>query len=734
MFNRGKRPFGEVGIVDSLSRSQAMIMFAPDGTILDANQNFLETLGYGIEDIKGKHHNLFVPENERGSDEYKDFWSALASGEHKIAEFRRIRKDGSPIWIQGSYNPVRNRSDKIIGVVKFATDITDEKRRRADIHGQLEALSKSQAVVEFELDGTIIAANEIFTALVGYRSEDVVGQKHSRFVDASEQNSDSYREFWQALARGEHQSGEFRRIGRGDREIWIQATYTPIFDMDGKPFKVVKFAVDVTADRFERADTAGQIAALNKSQAVIEFEMDSTIITANDNFLAAMGYDLDEIRGEKHALFADPVDRDSDEYKRFWAALNRGEHQTGEFRRIGKSGREVWIQASYNPIFDMDGKPFKVVKFATDITQEKLLRADMSGQLAALHKSQAVIEFNLDGTIITANSNFLGVVGYALDEITGQHHSMFVETTERESEAYRQFWAALNRGEYQSGEYKRVGKNGQEVWIQASYNPIVDMNGKPFKVVKFATEMTERKRRAEILQTMDDDLGKITEAIGNASAQASNAATTSGDTSERVQTVASGVDQLASSISEINEQVSRASEISEKAVSEADKTNAIVTGLAEAAQEIGAVVDLISDIAEKTNLLALNATIEAARAGEAGKGFAVVASEVKSLASQTAKATENIGTQIHKIQGSTDGAVTAIGTITETIGSISEISSTISAAVEEQSIVTTEMAENMKNAADNVGTISSSIAEIAEATTLISEASHKVKEASQTVI
>jgi methyl-accepting chemotaxis protein len=245
-------------------------------------------------------------------------------------------------------------------------------------------------------------------------------------------------------------------------------------------------------EQLKQADFAGQIAAISKSQAVVQFEMDGTIITANDNFLDAVGYTLQEIQGHHHSMFVEPADRNTAEYKEFWAKLNRGEYWTGEYKRLGKDNKEVWIQGSYNPILDLKGKPFKVVKYATDVTAQKLKLADLEGQIAAISKSQAVVQFEMDGTIITANDNFLNAMGYTLQEIQGHHHSMFVELAYRQSDEYKEFWAKLNRGEYWAGEYKRLGKGNKEVWIQGSYNPILDLNGNPFKVVKYATEITDQ--------------------------------------------------------------------------------------------------------------------------------------------------------------------------------------------------------------------------------------------------
>jgi methyl-accepting chemotaxis protein len=305
-------------------------------------------------------------------------------------------------------------------------------------------------------------------------------------IDFFHKNPDHQRRLLDGL-RGSHKVC----IMVGGRTFDLIAT--AILDPDGKTRigTVVEWA-DAT-QRLLNVDYQGQIAAIGRSQAVIEFQMDGTVITANDNFLKALGYTLDEIKGRHHSMFVEPAYKQSSEYRDFWAALNRGEYQAAEYKRLGKGGKEVWIQASYNPILDPDGKPFKVVKFATDMTEQKLRNADYMGQIAAISKSQAVIEFKMDGTVVTANDNFLKALGYTLDEIKGRHHSMFVDEAFRQSYEYKEFWAALNRGEYQAAEYKRLGKGGKEVWIQASYNPIMDLNGKPFKVVKYATDITPQK-------------------------------------------------------------------------------------------------------------------------------------------------------------------------------------------------------------------------------------------------
>ena len=259
-------------------------------------------------------------------------------------------------------------------------------------------------------------------------------------------------------------------------------------------------------------EARAKLQALDASQAMIEFALDGTILGANTNFLTALGYTLEEIQGHHHSMLVEAAYRDSAEYAQFWEALRRGEHHAAEFKRIGKGGREVWLQASYNPILDRHRKPYRIMKLASDITAAKLRSADYEGQVNAINKSQAVISFNMDGTVISANQNFLEVLGYRPEEIKGRHHSMFVEPGYRDSEEYKQFWTNLRRGEFQAAEYKRIGKGGKEVWIQATYNPIFDPSGRPFKVVKFATDITrqvqDRMQRVSVGREVDSRPGR----------------------------------------------------------------------------------------------------------------------------------------------------------------------------------------------------------------------------------
>jgi len=687
------------GKVDAINRSQAMIEFTLDGTILYANENFLKTLGYTLEEVRGKHHSMFVTPAYGQSPEYRAFWQKLGRGEFDAGQYKRIGKGGREIWIQASYNPVLDGRGKPCKVVKFASDITEQKRLNADYEGKVAAISKSQAVIEFTLDGTILYANENFLKTLGYTLEEVRGKHHSMFVEPVYSQSAEYRAFWEKLGRGEFDAGQYKRIGKGGREIWIQAIYNPIPDEQGKPCKVVKFATDITNQKRIDADYEGKIAAVGKSQAVIEFTLDGTILNANENFLETLGYTLEEVRGKHHSMFVEPAYGQSAEYRAFWQKLGRGEFDAGQYKRIGKGGREVWIQASYNPIPDEKGKPCKVVKFATDITDQRRIDAEYEGQIAAISKSQAVISFTVDGTILDANENFLKTLGYTLEEVRGKHHSMFAEPAYSQSPEYRAFWQKLGRGEFDAGQYKRIGKGGREIWIQASYNPIFDANGKPFKVVKYATDITAQVLADQALKTavhqtqqvleatQDNDLAKrvpldgksgeiatlcaginglldttvsiisdiktAAREVSNASAEISASTT---DLSQRTEEQAASLEETSASMEEIASTVKKNAENAQHATQVtndtrlvAERGGAVVSDavnamarIEETSRKVADIIGVIDEIARQTNLLALNAAVEAARAGEAGRGFAVVATEVRSLAQRSSQAAKDI--------------------------------------------------------------------------------------------
>jgi len=404
----------------------------------------------------------------------------------------------------------------------------------------------------------------------------------------------------------------------------------------------------------------GQINALNRVQAVIRFTPDGKIMDANENFLRVMGYAIEEIRDRHHRIFVDPSFANSAAYSAFWEKLHRGEFVQDQFKRLAKDGHEVWLQASYNPVFDEAGNLVEVVKFATDITETRLRNAEYQGQIEAIQRVQGVIEFNLDGSIITANQIFLDLLGYSLEEIRGKHHRIFVDPAKVNSPAYQKFWDDLRSGRPDARVYKRFGRGGKQVWIQASYNPIRDLNGKPFKVIKFASDITQLINQTESTQTTS-------------------------------QSVATATEELSSSIGEISNNMDLSRQAVEKILHTSNQSGEEASRLIASMQSMEKIVGLIHDIAGRVNMLALNATIEAARAGEAGKGFAVVASEVKSLSDQTAKATNQISQEISGVQEISKRVAGSVHQTVDGIGEVNQYIASVATAMEEQTAVTREI-------------------------------------------
>ncbi|MGC4061958.1 MAG: methyl-accepting chemotaxis protein [Aquabacterium sp.] len=479
-----------------------------------------------------------------------------------------------------------------------------------------------------------------------------------------------------------------------------------------------------------RAELEAVLRAVDKAQAVIEFKLDGTILHANDNFLRAMGYSLDEVKGRHHSMFVEPGHAASGEYRAFWEKLGRGEYDAGEYKRLGKGGKEVWIQATYNPIMDAGGKAFKVVKYATEVTQAKLQAADFEGQLQAISKAQAVIEFDLYGKILHANENFLNTLGYALNEIKGQHHSMFVEPDHRNSVEYRLFWEKLGRGEYDAGQYKRLGKGGREVWIQASYNPIMDMNGRPFKVVKYATDVTAEVHANHMLREAVEQAQQVTSAARD------------GDLSQRIslegksgpiQVLCEGVNELMETTSVIFEDVGRVigalaeGDLSQRITRDYDGTFAQVKNDANATSEkLSAIIEDVGRVF--SGLAAGDLTQRITR--DAQGTF----DQVKNDANTSCDTLANI---IREVRAAADALTGAANQVSATAQSLSQSATEQASSVEETTASIDQMSssitQNSENAKVTDGMASKANAEAGEGGEAVTQTVAAMKQIAQKI-
>ncbi|WDZ75108.1 PAS domain-containing methyl-accepting chemotaxis protein [Ensifer adhaerens] len=486
------------------------------------------------------------------------------------------------------------------------------------------------------------------------------------------------------------------------------------------------------------SDAKAMLDAINRSQAIIEFDLTGNILTANENFCRAMGYELNEIVGRHHRMFVLPEEAASAVYREFWARLARGEYDRQQYKRIGKGGREIWIEASYNPVF-RGKRPYKVVKFATDITATKAKSTDDQGKIDALSRAQAIIEFTPSGEIITANENFLKTMGYELSEIVGRHHSLFCEPDYAHSPEYAAFWRDLSTGRFATDQFMRVGKGGRKVFIQASYNPILDDAGRVLKVVKFALDVSDRVlavkeigaglgRLAEcnIRMTLDEpfvgeleslrrdfntSIGMFQETLSAVLRQTRELNDNSHEMkdaaehlSERTRQQASALEQTSAALEQATVSVRTSTEntqqtrtLVQSARQSAHASSGVVRDavtamqrIKAASEEISQIIGVIDEIAFQTNLLALNAGVEAARAGDAGKGFAVVASEVRELAQRSAKAAKEIKDLIHNSVTEVAEGVRLVGNTGSALEEIENFVAAIDARIEAIATAATE--------------------------------------------
>ncbi|WP_375260542.1 methyl-accepting chemotaxis protein [Palleronia sp.] len=618
-------------------------------------------------------------------------------------------------------------------------DFFRKPRETGLAQAMLNQIRQNYLVLRLDLSGKILEANKIAAGAVGLSQDEMVGKDYTQFIRPKDNDAQEFQKIREEIRAGRSVQKIDPRLDKAGAEVWFDETYSPLDTSEGTR-EILIVAREITSVHLRRRDNRSKVDAIRRSMGVIEFDLQGNILDANDLFLKAVGYSLDEIRGRHHRIFMRPEEVAKPEYEEFWRKLASGSSSTGRVERMDKTGEPVWLRATYQTLYDPEGRPFKVIKYAFDITVDANMQADATHQIEAIQKVQAVIEFSSGGTVLRANDIFCDVMGYGEGEIRGKHHRMFVEDSYANSSEYRDFWARLREGHEQDGRFVRLGKNGKKVYIRASYSPIRDASGRVCKIVKFAIDTTSFEEATGMLSEalgqlasgnlsfrIDANLGEfdsirtsfngalerlttVVQSANEVSLQLNREADAVAEATDNLarrterqaatlEESAASLDDLTSVVHAANKSASEARSLAESARADTDHSNEVVQNamsamadIAEFSRKISSITSLIDDISFQTNLLALNAGVEAARAGDAGKGFAVVASEVRALAQRSSEAAKEIATLISSSTQQVDRGVNLVnqagGSLSTIRGKVQEIHAgveKISSMTEEQS-------------------------------------------------
>ncbi len=525
----------------ALMQAQAVIEFDLDGNILDANPRFLSLMGYSLDQIKGRHHRIFLEDGYAETQEYKVFWAQLREGQFQSAEFKRLTSNGSIVWLQASYNPVMDRRGRPTSVVKIAQDTTERKMRDANYESQIEAINRSQATIEFDMDGHVLHANDNFLRLMGYTLDEVRGKHHRMFVEEAEGRSQSYEQFWAELREGKFRSAEFRRLNKQGGNVWIQGNYNPILDLTGKPYKVVKFATDTTRQVEERkAFELLSLVADGTDNSVIITCPDGFCEYVNAGFTKLSGYSSAEVVGKKPGKLLQGPHTDPATVARIRSRLHAREPFYEQILNYAKDGSAYWISLSINPIFNEMGQLKKIISVQANITETKIKAREDETRLSAIWQSSAVADWSNSGELHDASPDMLRILGH--NDIAAARPAL--ETI------YRSVMSSDEAGKLRSGEgieldVQTVDADGKTVWLSSAFYAIFGVKGDLLRVTMYADDVSERHltmgRIAEAVLTIND-LARQTHILSlNATIEAARA----GDEGKSFAVVASEVRSLA---------------------------------------------------------------------------------------------------------------------------------------------------------------------------------------------
>ena len=681
-----------LGAIDA---SHAVAEFSLDGVVRTANAHFCAAMGYGLDEIRGRHHRLFVDPDVATSAAYQAFWAMLRQGGRHSGDVRRIGKGGRDVWLQATYHAVRGLTGKPRRIIKIATDITAAKLQSLDMAARIGAIERSQAVVEFSLDGVVVAANACFLEAMGYAIDEIRGLHHRIFMPFAESERPDYAAFWARLRAGECLSGEYRRLGRGGREVWLQATYTPIPGLDGRPCKIVALGTDVTkTNRHERV-----LDAISRTQPMLELDAEGRVLTANANWLTLTGYTFEEIVGHDAEMFL-PRHDPGGMLRDAWDDFRQGISRRAEVECRTKTGQELRLHLNHVPIIDAEGQPSRIATFARDITEEFQRREKFNLlSLVADESDTSVVITDGQGRIEYANPGFYAMSGYTPEEAAGRKPGELLQGRHTDRETVARISEQLGCGGGFRGEILNYRKTGEPYWISLAISPIYSEDGTVQRYVSVQTDVTETKveaidvalrlqaiDRSNVVLEWDEagDLVRLNDvacaALGVADLSAARAlaglAYDSLFSGAEREELAAGTSLLrdfalvdargdAVFLSATVQPLRDAEHRLKRVVIYALDVSARRRAARETEQVMKTVLERISQVAGgitslsgQTNLLALNATIEAARAGEAGRGFAVVAAEVKSLAGRSSHSSGEISKLIDETRRRIDALVT----------------------------------------------------------------------------